>query len=138
MARAGVPRAASAPHVRQRVSVAGADSPPAALSAAAAADGPCCRFDSRRTPGRSIIPLPHFKEKPMVRLAAACCVLALSISPVAHAQTFRGSIAGRVADQTGGVLPGVTVTATNDATGVSRTTVSSDTGDFSIPDLQLG
>ena len=36
------------------------------------------------------------------------------------------------------MLPGVTVTATNDATGVSRTTTSSGTGDFSIPDLQLG
>ena len=57
---------------------------------------------------------------------------------VCAAQTFRGSIAGRISDQTGAVLPGVSVTATNDATGVSRTTQTSSTGDFSFPDLQLG
>ncbi len=57
---------------------------------------------------------------------------------VAAAQTFRGGISGRVTDQSGGVLPGVTVTATNTGTGVSRTTVTSSTGDFSLPDLPLG
>src|SRR5439155_10167221 len=66
-------------------------------------------------------------------------LLAFLLLPiVSHAQTFRGSITGRVADQTGAMLPGVTITATNDATGVSRTTSTSGTGDFSIPDLQLG
>ena len=66
-------------------------------------------------------------------------LLAFLLLPiVSHAQTFRGSITGRVADQTGAVLPGVTITSTNDATGVSRTTATSETGDFSIPDLQLG
>ena len=54
------------------------------------------------------------------------------------AQTFRGGISGRIVDATGAVLPGVTVTATNAATGVSRTTTSSETGDFSLPDLPLG
>ena len=48
--------------------------------------------------------------------------LLLASSPRASAQTFRGGISGRVADSTGAVLPGVTVTATNDATGVARTT----------------
>src|SRR6266511_655135 len=63
---------------------------------------------------------------------------ALSVAAICDAQTFRGSITGRVGDQTGAVLPGVTITATNDATGVSRTTTTSATGDFSVPDLQLG
>lgn len=57
---------------------------------------------------------------------------------LAAAQTFRGGISGRIVDQSGGVLPGVTVTATNAATGVSRTTVTSSSGDFSLPDLPLG
>ncbi|MEO8677605.1 MAG: carboxypeptidase regulatory-like domain-containing protein [Vicinamibacterales bacterium] len=65
-------------------------------------------------------------------------VLLLGIGAICDAQTFRGGVAGRVTDQSGGVLPGVTVTATNTATGVSRTTVTSNTGDFSVPDLQLG
>src|SRR3954454_12040411 len=62
----------------------------------------------------------------------------LASAGICQAQTFRGGISGRVADYTGAVLPGVTITATNDATGVSRTTVTSTNGDFSVPDLQLG
>jgi carboxypeptidase family protein len=74
-----------------------------------------------------------------VRLVSAFIILsALGLAGISEAQTFRGSISGRVTDQSGAVLPGVAITATNDATGVARSTVSSDTGDFSIPDLQLG
>ncbi len=70
---------------------------------------------------------------------SVCLFLALfGVAGVSAAQTFRGGIAGRVADSTGAVLPGVTITATNDATGVSRTTTTSAGGDFSVPDLQLG
>ncbi|MCC7243138.1 MAG: carboxypeptidase regulatory-like domain-containing protein, partial [Acidobacteria bacterium] len=69
-----------------------------------------------------------------------CFVVLLSLGAfgLGDAQTFRGGIAGRIVDDSGAVLPGVAVTATNDATGVSRTTVTSGTGDFSVPDLQLG
>ncbi|MBZ5557280.1 MAG: TonB-dependent receptor [Acidobacteriia bacterium] len=70
--------------------------------------------------------------------ALSVVVLILATASVAGAQTFRGGISGRVVDSTGAVLPGVTVTATNNATGVGRTTTSSDTGDFSLPDLALG
>ena len=62
----------------------------------------------------------------------------IAIPAVCGAQTFRGGISGRILDATGAVLPGVTVTATNAATGVARTTTSSETGDFSLPDLPLG
>ena len=72
------------------------------------------------------------------RLPIFSLFLLLGMAGVCGAQTFRGGIAGRVADSTGAVLPGVTVTATNDATGVSRTTTTSSGGDFSVPDLQLG
>src|SRR2546423_195425 len=72
------------------------------------------------------------------RLVSFLFLLSFGLATVSNAQTFRGSITGRVADQTGAMLPGVTITATNDATGVSRTTNTSATGDFSIPDLQLG
>ena len=67
------------------------------------------------------------------RLASS--LRSFGFAAVCGAQTFRGGISGRVADQTGAVLPGVTVTATNDATGVARTTTTSDSGDFSVPDL---
>ena len=62
----------------------------------------------------------------------------LALAVMCEAQTFRGGISGRVVDTSGGVLPGVTVTATNAGTAVARTTTTSDTGDFSIPDLALG
>src|SRR4051812_43706544 len=72
------------------------------------------------------------------RLSMFFVLSLLASAGICQAQTFRGGISGRVADSTGAVLPGVTVTATNDATGVARTTTTSATGDFSVPDLQLG
>jgi outer membrane receptor protein involved in Fe transport len=69
---------------------------------------------------------------------AAAFLLLSAFASVCSAQTFRGGIAGRVVDASGGVLPGVTIVATSNGTGISRTTVSSATGDFSMTDLPLG
>ncbi len=73
----------------------------------------------------------------MNRFFGSLVVLILATG-IAHAQTFRGGISGRVVDSTGAVLPGVSLTATNTGTGITRTTTSSTTGDFSFPDLPLG
>ena len=54
------------------------------------------------------------------------------------AQTFRGGINGTVTDGTGAVAPGATVLATEDETGVVRSSVSTSAGDFTFPDLPLG
>jgi hypothetical protein len=66
--------------------------------------------------------------------------LAISIAMAAPAagQEFRGAVTGRVNDKSGGVLPGVTVTATNVATNVSSTTVTTGEGLFTIPYLIPG
>src|ERR1051326_311923 len=72
------------------------------------------------------------------KCAAWVLLMLLATVSIAQAQTFRGGISGRVTDPTGAVLPGVTVTATNNGTGVARTTTSSESGDFSLPDLPLG
>ena len=53
-------------------------------------------------------------------------------------QTFRGALVGTVLDQTGGAIPGAKVTAKNQATGLARTTVTDDSGDFNIPELPIG
>ena len=45
---------------------------------------------------------------------------------------------GRVLDQGDAVLPGVTVTATNASTGVVRTTITNDEGQYSMPGLDTG
>src|SRR5438105_5088683 len=47
-------------------------------------------------------------------------------------------ISGAVQDQSGAVLPGVEVTATQTETGVSRTTVTNETGHYVLPNLPLG
>src|SRR5262245_28258507 len=47
-------------------------------------------------------------------------------------------MSGAVADQSGAVLPGVEVTATQTATGVSRMTVTNETGYYVLPNLPLG
>ncbi len=54
------------------------------------------------------------------------------------AQDFRGGITGTVADKTGGVLPGVTITVTNANTGVAQTTVSNADGLYQVFYLNPG
>ena len=56
---------------------------------------------------------------------------------VSSAQTFRGGINGTVTDISGAVIAGAQVTATDIATGIVHTTVSSSAGDFSFNDLPL-
>jgi len=45
---------------------------------------------------------------------------------------------GTATDSTGSVLPGVTITATQTETGLVRTTISNETGSYSLPNLPLG
>ena len=47
-------------------------------------------------------------------------------------------INGAVKDQTGAVLPGVDITATQTETGISRTAVSDETGSYILPNLAVG
>ena len=54
------------------------------------------------------------------------------------AQTFRGGINGTVTDQSGAVVPGAAVEATETATNTSHKTISSSAGEFSFQDLPLG
>src|SRR5262249_20444329 len=49
-----------------------------------------------------------------------------------------GQINGVVKDQSGAVLPGAEVTATQTETGAARTSVSNETGNFILPTLPVG
>ncbi|MBV9301320.1 MAG: TonB-dependent receptor [Acidobacteriaceae bacterium] len=62
----------------------------------------------------------------------------LAVAAGAYGQTFRGAIDGTVTDATGAVVQGAQVTATNTATSVSQTTVSTTSGEFSFQDMPLG
>jgi hypothetical protein len=64
--------------------------------------------------------------------------LAALLPSLALAQTPLGAVAGTVLDESGGVLPGATVTLTNTGTGQVMTGVSSETGAFLFPQVPVG
>jgi hypothetical protein len=73
-----------------------------------------------------------FWRKTAIALAfATACSLA-------HAFDITGRIKGTVTDPTGAAIPSVTVTATNEATGVKFTTTSSASGDYLFQALPVG
>lgn len=66
----------------------------------------------------------------------ACVLLALA-TPL-FAQGLQTAVVGLVRDASGGVIPGATVTVTNRATGVVRTTVTDADGSYSVASLVAG
>ena len=70
--------------------------------------------------------------------AALWMALCVSVAASSAAQTVGGTLLGTVVDNSGAVLPGATVTATNTATGVARTAISDGQGRYSIADLPPG
>jgi Carboxypeptidase regulatory-like domain len=68
----------------------------------------------------------------------AAMILALAMASAASAQTTLGRLAGTVLDQSGGVLPGATVTLTSVQTNQVQTTVTSETGAFLFPQVAVG
>jgi hypothetical protein len=65
------------------------------------------------------------------------CVLALTISPAMHGQAT-GSFLGNVLDKSGSGIPGATVTATAEATGLARGSKTDSAGHYLIPLLPVG
>jgi hypothetical protein len=63
-------------------------------------------------------------------------LLAVAASP-ANGQTFTGGVRGVVRDANG-IIPGVTVTLTNEATSVARDTVTNEVGQYNFPAVQPG
>src|SRR5687767_15903932 len=70
-------------------------------------------------------------------IVAAFIVTNLLTPAWSHAQAT-GQINGSVADSSGALLPGVTIEATNTATGAVRTAVSGSDGLYTIPLLPPG
>src|SRR5881296_2482658 len=69
-------------------------------------------------------------------LAMALVIHASTSAPV-FAQAA-SQISGTVKDQSGAVLPGVEITATQTDTGIARSTVSNETGSYVLPNLPVG
>jgi len=53
-------------------------------------------------------------------------------------QSDRGSISGTITDSTGAVVPGAKVIVTNPATNATLNTISSESGDYTAPNLTVG
>src|SRR5947199_706110 len=70
------------------------------------------------------------------RLAFAVLTFVLSCG-LASAQAT-AQMSGTVRDQSGAVLPGVEITATQTETGIVRTTVTNETGSYVLSNLALG
>ena len=70
------------------------------------------------------------------RLVIALIYFVLSIN--AFAQTSNATLGGTVSDTSGALIPGVSVTATNTATGIVTTVLTNESGAYQFASLQTG
>ena len=75
-------------------------------------------------------------KRRMNALFVACAVSVFAVSSLWAQGTAQ--ISGTARDQSGAVLPGVEVTATQTETGIGRMTVTNETGAFALPNLPVG
>ncbi|MGB6728330.1 MAG: carboxypeptidase regulatory-like domain-containing protein [Terracidiphilus sp.] len=72
------------------------------------------------------------------RFAALAAVVVFLADQGAWPQANRATITGTITDQSGAIVPGAQVTATNAGTNVPASTVSNDVGNYVIPNLFPG
>ncbi|HEV3467805.1 MAG TPA: carboxypeptidase-like regulatory domain-containing protein [Pyrinomonadaceae bacterium] len=77
------------------------------------------------------------KRRSLTRLTL-CAFLLLSLGVAARAQGTASRVTGLVTDQSGGTVPGATVTLTNEGTNVSFTTQTTDAGTYVFDSVQVG
>ena len=73
-----------------------------------------------------------------MRLAMVLALAGGVVATPTLAQTIRGTMTGTVTDSTGAVVPGITVTVTHTATGISSSAVTDRQGGYTIPLLPSG
>lgn len=73
-----------------------------------------------------------------LRMLMLSLLVALCLSISVQGQAITGEISGVIKDASGGVLPGVDVSATNVATNAVYTAVSSDLGSYRVRELPVG
>src|SRR5262249_1022972 len=70
--------------------------------------------------------------------AASAVLFCLFLSVQSFAQTSNATLGGTVSDATGALIPGVSITATNTATGIVNTVTTNEAGAYQFPNLQTG
>src|SRR3984957_5221188 len=68
---------------------------------------------------------------------AVACVLALILCPAVYGQAT-GSFSGNVTDKSASAIPGATIIATSEGTGLTRTTNADSAGHYLLPLLPVG
>src|SRR5438093_8658147 len=71
-------------------------------------------------------------------LVVAVALLCLSLSMHAFSQSSNATLSGTVSDAAKALIPGVSITATNTATGVVSTGLTNETGTYNIASLLPG
>ena len=75
--------------------------------------------------------------KLFLRALASALAVVVPVS-VAWAQLSTAQLSGRITDESGATLPGVTVTVTQTDTGLTRSVVTNETGTYVLPNLPTG
>jgi hypothetical protein len=75
-------------------------------------------------------------KRVLISISVVLLVSAVSYAGVSPQAT--AEISGTVRDQTGAVLPGVEVTATQTGTGIARNAVTNETGSYILPNMAVG
>src|SRR5216117_3962549 len=78
----------------------------------------------------------YIMRKPV--LAAVIMLLCLVPAARTFAQTSNATLGGTVADTSGALIPGVTITASNTQTGIVSTVISNEAGAYQFASLQTG
>ena len=84
------------------------------------------------------IPSRTFLSRSIAACMIAACLSIVGGTAAAAAQSATASLEGMIVDQTGAVMPGVTITVVQTATGVTRTGVTDEKGAFHLPLLPVG
>jgi len=78
------------------------------------------------------------RHQPIGIPASGLLILLLSLANVSAQSVSTAQINGTVRDQSGGGLPGVTVTVTQTGTGLTRTAVTDEAGSYTVQNLPVG
>jgi hypothetical protein len=83
------------------------------------------------------VEVQHGTHSSKLLLAISLCLLALLIAPSGYAQAT-ANLSGTVVDKTGAVVPGASVVATSEGTGLARNVKTDGAGHYAIPLLPVG
>ena len=77
-------------------------------------------------------------KKIIQTLTVSLMIVAFACLTSVVAQSFRGTIQGKVTDQTGALIPGATVTVTQQGTNSTQTVTTNEDGEYVFAQLQPG